>query len=54
MDKTLALSALAALGQETRLDIFRLLVKAGEGVPAGAVATRRKPQLTGSCKVIVP
>lgn len=40
MDKTLALSALAALGQETRLDIFRLLVKAGEGVPAGAVATR--------------
>jgi ArsR family transcriptional regulator len=40
MDKTLALSALAALGQETRLDIFRLLVKAGEGVPAGEIATR--------------
>ncbi|CAM5325722.1 DNA-binding transcriptional ArsR family regulator [Aquamicrobium terrae] len=41
MDKTAALAALAALGQETRLDIFRLLVQAGqEGVPAGEVATR--------------
>ncbi|MCB1419010.1 MAG: helix-turn-helix transcriptional regulator [Notoacmeibacter sp.] len=34
-----ALSALAALGQETRLAIFRLLVKAGdEGLAAGDVA----------------
>ncbi len=41
MDKRIALSALAALGQETRLDIFRLLVRAGgEGVPATEIATR--------------
>lgn len=41
MDKASSLSALAALGQETRLDIFRLLVKAGpEGVPAGEIALR--------------
>lgn len=41
MDKQAAMQALAALGQETRLDIFRLLVRAGgEGVPAGAVAER--------------
>jgi ArsR family transcriptional regulator, arsenate/arsenite/antimonite-responsive transcriptional repressor len=41
MDKKLSLSALAALGQETRLDIFRLLVKAGtQGVPAGEIASR--------------
>jgi ArsR family transcriptional regulator, arsenate/arsenite/antimonite-responsive transcriptional repressor len=41
MDKKLALAALAALGQETRLEIFRLLVKAGaKGVPAGEIASR--------------
>ncbi|MGN6771920.1 MAG: ArsR/SmtB family transcription factor [Rhizobiaceae bacterium] len=41
MDKKLALSAFAALGQETRLDVFRLLVRAGpEGIPAGEIATR--------------
>jgi ArsR family transcriptional regulator, arsenate/arsenite/antimonite-responsive transcriptional repressor len=41
MDKKAALSALAALGQETRLDVFRLLVKAGdEGIPAGEIAAR--------------
>lgn len=41
MDKRDALSALAALGQETRLDIFRLLVKAGgDGVPATEIALR--------------
>jgi ArsR family transcriptional regulator, arsenate/arsenite/antimonite-responsive transcriptional repressor len=41
MEKKSALSALAALGQETRLEIFRLLVKAGaEGIPAGKVAAR--------------
>lgn len=41
MDKKLALSALAALGQETRLDVFRLLVQAGsEGMPAGEIAER--------------
>jgi ArsR family transcriptional regulator len=41
MDKKAALNALAALGQETRLDAFRLLVRAGsEGIPAGEIATR--------------
>jgi ArsR family transcriptional regulator, arsenate/arsenite/antimonite-responsive transcriptional repressor len=41
MDKKAALSALAALGQDTRLDVFRLLVKAGgQGVPAGEIASR--------------
>ena len=41
MDKKLSLAALAALGQETRLDVFRLLVKAvQEGVPAGEIADR--------------
>ncbi|MEI4485730.1 helix-turn-helix domain-containing protein [Frigidibacter sp. MR17.14] len=39
MDKTRALSALSALGQEARLDVFRLLVVAGpEGMLAGEVA----------------
>jgi DNA-binding transcriptional ArsR family regulator len=41
MDKKSALSALAALGQDTRLEVFRLLVKAGsEGFPAGEVAAQ--------------
>lgn len=41
MDKRSSLDALAALGQETRLDIFRLLVRASaDGVPAGEIATR--------------
>ena len=41
MDKKSALASLAALGQETRLDIFRLLVKAGgDGIPAGEIAAR--------------
>jgi DNA-binding transcriptional ArsR family regulator len=32
--------ALAALAQDNRLDVFRLLVQAGpEGMPAGAIAT---------------
>ncbi|WP_417667535.1 ArsR/SmtB family transcription factor [Roseibium sp.] len=39
MEKEIALDALAALGQETRLDVFRLLVQAGqEGMTAGAIA----------------
>ena len=39
MKKPGALSALAALAQDNRLDVFRLLVQAGpEGMPAGAVA----------------
>lgn len=42
MDKKAALAALAALGQETRLDVFRLLVQAGDqGMPAGEIAARQ-------------
>ena len=38
MEKQLALAALAALAQETRLDVFRLLVRAGpDGLSAGEV-----------------
>jgi ArsR family transcriptional regulator len=38
MKKSDALVALSALAQESRLDIFRLLVQAGEaGMPAGKV-----------------
>lgn len=38
MDKLAALAALVALAQESRLDIFRLLVQAGaEGMPAGKI-----------------
>jgi DNA-binding transcriptional ArsR family regulator len=38
MEKEIVVSALAALAQETRLDVFRLLVQAGrEGLPAGAI-----------------
>ena len=39
MEKQNAISALAALAQETRLDVFRRLVRAGaDGLPAGAIA----------------
>ena len=39
MKKTDVLTALAALAQENRLDVFRLLVEAGpEGLPAGSIA----------------
>jgi ArsR family transcriptional regulator, arsenate/arsenite/antimonite-responsive transcriptional repressor len=39
MEKTDAVAALAALAQDNRLDVFRLLVLAGpQGMPAGAVA----------------
>jgi ArsR family transcriptional regulator, arsenate/arsenite/antimonite-responsive transcriptional repressor len=39
MKKQGALAALAALAQDNRLDVFRLLVQAGpEGIAAGAVA----------------
>jgi len=38
MEKQIAIGALAALAQETRLDVFRLPVSAGsEGLAAGAV-----------------
>lgn len=39
MEKTDAVAALAALAQDSRLDVFRLLVEAGpEGMPAGEIA----------------
>lgn len=39
MDINQSLSALAALSQETRLDVFRLLIRAGEkGMQAGEIA----------------
>lgn len=41
MDKIRSLAALSALAQESRLDAFRLLVRAGaEGVLAGEIADR--------------
>ena len=41
MDKRNALAALAGLAQESRLDIFRLLVEQGpEGLSAGMIAER--------------
>ena len=40
MEKSDAVAALAALAQDNRLDVFRLLVRAGaKGMPAGAVAS---------------
>ena len=39
MEKSDAVTALAALAQDHRLDVFRLLVRAGiQGMPAGQVA----------------
>jgi DNA-binding transcriptional ArsR family regulator len=41
MEKSAALAALAALAQESRLDVFRLLVQAGAGgMPAGQIGER--------------
>jgi len=41
MEKSDAVAALAALAQDNRLDVFRLLVQVGhEGMPAGQVADR--------------
>lgn len=38
MEKNQALASLSALGQDTRLDVFRLLVKAGmDGMLAGEI-----------------
>ena len=43
MKKLGALAALAALSQDNRLDVFRLLVEAGrDGMPAGSVAEALK------------
>ncbi len=41
MKRTNVIAALGALAQETRLDIFRLLVQKGpEGLPAGEIGAR--------------
>jgi ArsR family transcriptional regulator len=41
MDQTRAIAALGALAQETRLDLFRLLVARGpDGLSAGVIAER--------------
>jgi len=41
MEKKAAIGALGALAQETRLDLFRLLVTVGpQGLPAGVIAER--------------
>ncbi len=41
MDRKEAIAALAALAQETRLDLYRLLVTCGpQGLSAGAIAER--------------
>jgi len=41
MKRSTVIAALGALAQETRLDIFRLLVQKGpEGLPAGEIGTR--------------
>jgi ArsR family transcriptional regulator, arsenate/arsenite/antimonite-responsive transcriptional repressor len=43
MEKIDAVAALAALAQDSRLDVYRLLVQAGpEGMPAGAIADALK------------
>jgi len=43
MEKSDAVAALAALAQDNRLDVFRLLVQAGpDGLPAGQIAERLK------------
>ncbi len=41
MDKTQSLAAFAALSQETRLDVFRLLIRVGpDGMLAGDIGER--------------
>jgi ArsR family transcriptional regulator, arsenate/arsenite/antimonite-responsive transcriptional repressor len=41
MEKSAVLAALSALAQQTRLDIYRLLVQAGtDGLPAGQIADK--------------
>jgi ArsR family transcriptional regulator len=43
MEQTNAVEALAALAQDNRLDVYRLLVRAGpQGLPAGNIASELK------------
>ena len=55
MEQTNAILTLSALAQETRLDVFRLLVsREPEGVPAGELARLAKiPQNTMSAHLAV-
>ncbi|MEL6595120.1 MAG: metalloregulator ArsR/SmtB family transcription factor [Pseudomonadota bacterium] len=57
MDKKKALSAFAALSQPTRLDVFRLLVKAGEtGLVAGEISDQldvRQNTLSANLTILV-
>ncbi len=48
MEKNGVIAALAALAQDSRLDVFRLLVQAGaDGLPAGQIGERlRLPSAT--------
>ena len=56
MDFASGVSALSALGQETRLSIFQLLVKESpDGLPAGSIAKLLKinpSTLTGHLKIL--
>ena len=46
MKKSIVIGALGALAQETRLDIFRLLVQKGpQGLPAGEIGSRRRSRI---------
>jgi len=53
MDNKTAVTQLSSIAQEARLDIFRLLVKAGQtGVAAGEIGeTLKVPASTLSCVV---
>ncbi len=57
MDKKKALSAFAALSQPTRLDVFRLLVKAGKtGLVAGEISDQldvRQNTLSANLTILV-
>ena len=57
MDKKNTLAALAALSQETRLDVFRLLVKAGsKGMLAGEIAEAlgvRQNTMSGNLQILL-
>lgn len=57
MDKNKAVAAFAALSQPTRLDVFRLLVKAGEdGLRAGEISEQldvRQNTMSANLTVLV-
>lgn len=57
MEKINALTAFSALSQETRLDVFRMLIEAGDaGLQAGEIATRldvRQNTLSANLSVLL-